>query len=99
MTIYISEHARASFGSGRATSEPLASYQLSTLSTQRFPGVGARLLRIVADANSLFSQTTTVSTGVALSSTNAARISANAAPEFFTVVSTATNLVGSVSTS
>jgi hypothetical protein len=99
MTLYISEHARLGFSGVGVTDAPLRSYQLSTLSTQIFPGTGAQFLRVEADAASLFAQTTGVSTGTALSSTNAVRIAANAPPEFFPVVSTAVNLVGSVSTS
>ncbi len=99
MSVYIVESARVGFSGVAVTPAPLSSYTLSTLSTQRLPGAGAQFLRVTADANSLFAQTTVVSTGTALSSTNAVRIGANMPPEFFPVLSTTTLLLASVSTS
>lgn len=63
---------------------PVASYSLSSASTAPFPSAGVSAILVSADAASLLNLIST-STGLALTSTNAYRIPANAAPALFQV--------------
>jgi hypothetical protein len=82
MAVYVTEHG----GIGRYrqpyTGAALASYSLSSASTAPFPSANATYVRVSADAASLINLIST-STGLALTSTNAFRIPANAQPEIF----------------
>jgi len=85
MAVWVTEYGQATLYRTPATFQsPLAAYSLSSLSTAPFPSAGCRYVRLSADAGSLVNLMST-STGLSLTSTNAARLPANAAPEIFGV--------------
>jgi hypothetical protein len=90
MAIWVTEYA-GELNRGKmplTPNAPLAAYSLSSASTAPFPtSTACKMLRVSADAGSLLNLIST-STGLALTSTNAARIPANAPPEFFAMPST-----------
>jgi len=87
MTVYISEHAGIANYRQPINQGAVASYSINSSVTGTggpFPQSGSRYVRVSADVGSFFNNSTT-STGLALTSTNSFRISANATPELFSI--------------